>query len=136
VLIFGFSFTADLPALQIYQFLNNLMKEKNMKYIIAGAAMAGLMVAGSAMATDMPALAKKDGCSACHSIDRKMVGPAWMDVSKKYKGDAGAKAMLVAKVSKGGSGNWGSMAMPPMDASGQKQGDIKELVDFILALAK
>lgn len=131
VLIFGFILT-----LQIYRFLNNLMKEKNMKYIIAGAAMAGLMVAGSAMAADMPALAKKDGCSACHSIDRKMVGPAWMDVSKKYKGDAGAKARLVAKVSKGGSGNWGSMAMPPMDASGQKQGDIKELVDFILALAK
>lgn len=107
-----------------------------MKYIIATVAVAGLVVAGSAMATDMPALAKKDGCSACHSIDKKMVGPAWMDVSKKYKGDAGAKAKLIAKVSKGGSGNWGSMAMPPMDASGQKQGDIKELVDFILALAK
>lgn len=107
-----------------------------MKYISAGVALAGLMVAGSVMAADMPDLAKKNGCSACHSIDRKMVGPAWMDVSKKYKGQAGAEAKLIAKVSKGGSGSWGAMAMPPMDAAGKKQGEIKELVDYILALAK
>lgn len=107
-----------------------------MKCIFTGMALAGLMVAGGAMAADMPALAKKNGCSACHSIDRKMVGPAWMDVSKKYKGQPGAEAKLVAKVSKGGSGSWGSMAMPPMDASGKNQGEIKELVAFILALDK
>ena len=107
-----------------------------MKYVFAGMALAGMMVAGNVMAADMPALAKKNGCSACHSIDRKLVGPAWMDVSKKYKGQAGAEAKLVAKVSKGGSGNWGSMAMPPMDPAGTKQGEIKQLVDFILALDK
>jgi cytochrome c len=119
-----------------YTSFTQLKKESIMKYIIAGMAVAGMMVAGSAMAADMPALAKKNGCSACHSIDKKMVGPAWMDVSKKYKGQAGAEAKLVAKVSKGGSGSWGSMAMPPMDAAGKKQGEIKELVDFILALDK
>ncbi|MGA7749004.1 MAG: c-type cytochrome [Gallionella sp.] len=107
-----------------------------MRYIIAGMTLPGLMVAGSAVATDMPKLAKKNGCSACHSIDKKLMGPAWMDVSKKYKGNAGAEAMLIAKVSKGGSGNWGTMAMPPMDPSGKKQDDIKQLVEFILALAK
>jgi cytochrome c len=106
-----------------------------MKFIIASIA-AGLMVAGSAMATDMPTLAKKNGCAACHSIDKKIVGPAWMDVAKKYKGDAGAEARLIAKVSKGGGGVWGKVPMPAIDASGKKQDDIKQLVEFILALDK
>jgi cytochrome c len=107
-----------------------------MKYIIASMAVAGLMVAGSAMATDMPDLAKKSGCASCHSIDKKLVGPAWMEVSKKYKGDAGAEATLIAKVSKGGGGVWGTTAMPALDPSGKKQDDIKQLVQFILTLAK
>lgn len=107
-----------------------------MKSIVFSMAVAGLMVAGSAMAAEMPALAKSNGCAACHSIDKKVVGPAWMDVSKKYKGEAGAEAKLVAKVSKGGGGAWGPVPMPPMDAAGKKQADIKKLVEFILALDK
>ena len=108
-----------------------------MKSIIVSIAAAGLMVAGSAMATDMPDLAKKkNGCAACHSIDKKVVGPAWMDVAKKYKGDAGAEARLITKVSKGGGGVWGTTPMPALDPSGKKQDAIKELVQFILALAK
>lgn len=107
-----------------------------MKYIIASMAVAGLMIAGSSMATDMPDMAKKSGCAACHSIDKKMVGPAWMDVANKYKGDAGAEAKLIAKVSKGGAGVWGKVPMPAIDPSGKNQDDIKQLVQFILALAK
>ncbi len=107
-----------------------------MKSIIFSMAMAGLMISGGAMATAMPDLAKSHGCTACHSIDHKIVGPAWMDVSKKYKGVAGAEAKLVAKVSKGGGGVWGTVPMPPMDAGGKKQADIKKLVEFILALDK
>jgi len=107
-----------------------------MKSIFVSIAVAGLMVTSGAMATDMPELAKKNGCIACHSIDKKIVGPAWLDVAKKYKGDAGAEAMLIAKVSKGGSGTWGKVSMPAMDASGKKQDDIKQLIQFILALDK
>lgn len=104
---------------------------------------AGLMAAGNAMATDMPPLAKKLNCTACHAIDKKVVGPAWADVAKKYKG---AKTYtfqgkeyplvegLMMKVSKGGAGNWGSTAMVPNDPAGAKQADIKELVDFVLGL--
>jgi len=103
--------------------------------IMSMVAAMGLMIAGSALATDMPPLAKKSGCTACHSIDRKIVGPAWMDVSKKYKGDAGAEAKLIAKVSKGGSGVWGFMPMPP-NSPRVSQADIKTLVEFVLGLAK
>ena len=107
-----------------------------MKSIIVSIAAAGLMVAGSARATDMPDLAKKNGCAACHSIDKKMVGPAWMDVAKKYQGDAGAEAKLITKVSNGGGGVWGQVPMPAIDPSGKKQDSIKQLVQFILSLDK
>jgi len=105
--------------------------------IVSMVAAAGLMVAGSALAVEhMPALSKKHNCTACHAIDKKVVGPSWEDVAKKYKGDPKAEATLLAKVSKGGSGVWGTMPMPANDAAGTKQDDMKELVKFILSLAK
>jgi len=95
---------------------------------------AGLMVAGSASAVDMPAVAKTRACTACHTIDKKGVGPAWMEVSKKYKGDATAEAKLSAKVAKGGSGVWGAMPMPANPKV--TPAEMKELIGFILGLAK
>ncbi len=95
---------------------------------------AGLMVAGSAMATDMPATAKKNNCTACHAVDKKVVGPAWKDVGAKYKGDATAFDKLSTKVKKGGSGAWGSMPMPANPKV--SDADMKELIDFILGLGK
>ncbi len=102
--------------------------------VISMIAAAGLMVAGSAMATDMPAVAKKNNCTACHAVDKKVVGPAWKAVGEKYKGDAGAAARLSEKVKKGGSGAWGSMPMPANPKV--SDADMKELVDFILGLGK
>lgn len=102
--------------------------------IVSMVTAAGLMVAGSAMATDMPDVAKKSGCTACHAIDKKVVGPAWMDVSKKYKGDAGAAAHLDTVISKGGKGVWGPSPMPAM--AKVSDADRKALIDFVLGLAK
>lgn len=92
---------------------------------------AGLMIAGSAVAADMPPLAQQSGCTACHAIDHKVLGPAWKDVAKKYRGVKGAEAKLVAKVKKGGGGVWGAMAMPPQAAP---EANVKKLVKFILSL--
>ncbi len=94
---------------------------------------AGVMIAADAMAADMPQLAKDNKCTTCHAIDKKMVGPAWADVAKKYKGVKGAEAKLVAKVKQGGKGVWGQVAMPAQPA---KEADVKELVKFILSLNK
>ena len=94
---------------------------------------AGLLIAGSAMAADMPPLAQKNGCTSCHAIDNKILGPAWKDVANKYKGDKKAAAMLVAKIKNGGGGVWGGMPMPPQAAP---EADVKKLVKFILGLAK
>ena len=106
-----------------------------MKTMIASVvAAAGLMIAGGAMAADMPDLAKKNGCPACHSIDKKVVGPAWQDVANKYKGDGGAAAQLDTKIAKGGSGVWGAIPMPAQ--AKLSDADRKELITFILGLAK
>jgi len=74
------------------------------KWLAIPAAVAVLTISGQVSA-DL-ALAKKSGCLACHSVEKKIVGPAWMDVSKRYKGKAGARADLISKVKKGGKGNW------------------------------
>jgi cytochrome c len=102
--------------------------------IVSMIAAAGLMAAGSAMAADMPALAKKSGCTGCHAIDKKVVGPAWQDVANKYKGDADAVAKLSTKISKGGSGAWGAVPMPPQPKLSEAQA--KELAGFVMSLAK
>ena len=82
------------------------------------------------------ALAGKSGCLACHKIETKLVGPAWRDVSKRYKGDPDAKARLIAKVKAGGKGNWtevtGGVAMPPYSPRVSDE-NIEKLVTFVLS---
>ena len=77
-------------------------------------------------------LAKKNACTACHAVDKKLVGPAYKDVAAKYKGDKGAEAKLIEKVKKGGSGVWGQVPMPPN--ANVKDEDVKTLVKWILSL--
>jgi cytochrome c len=77
------------------------------------------------------ALAKKHNCLACHTVDKKGVGPAYREIAKKYKGqDVAAK--LQEKVKKGGQGVWGPVPMPPNAAV--PDADIKTLVDWILKM--
>ena len=78
-------------------------------------------------------LAKTSGCFACHSVDDKVVGPAWRDVGDRYKGDADALAILIEKVKAGGEGAWGQLPMPPYSPR-VSDTDIQFLVSSILAL--
>ena len=82
---------------------------------------------------DNEALAQKSGCLACHSLDKKIVGPAYKEVATKYKGDKTAEARLIAKVKAGGSGAWGNMPMPA-NSPCVNDADIKTLVKWVLAL--
>jgi cytochrome c len=131
--------------------------------IVSMIAAAGLMVAGSALATDMPELAKKSGCTACHTIEKKLVGPAWRDVSKAYNkvGATGTavdpkaynvtqkvadilkehnaktpEAWLQEKVAKGGNGDWFNNVKMIPNAPKVSAADIKTLVEFVLGLEK
>jgi cytochrome c len=82
-------------------------------------------------------LAKNSGCLACHTVERKVIGPAWKDVAARYKDDSSMKEVLVNKIKTGGKGNWlevtnGAM-MPPYSPRVNDE-DIAKLVDFILSL--
>lgn len=89
---------------------------------------AGLVSAGAAQADE--ALAKAKNCLACHAIDKKLVGPSYKDVAKKYT--AKDEAMLAEKIIKGGKGNWGQIPMPPNASVNPDEAG--KLVKWILSL--
>jgi cytochrome c len=99
---------------------------------------AGISVCGVAEAAldnaAADALMKKSGCSACHEVDRKLIGPAFQDVAARYRGDKDAAPKLRDKVKKGGTHVWGEAAMPPNVLA--TDADIRELVDWVLSLKK
>jgi cytochrome c len=72
-------------------------------------------------------------CKACHSIDKKSVGPAYIDVAKKYQKDRNAVKMLAEKVIKGGGGVWGEQAMAAHPQL--KQDEAEDMVRYVLSLA-
>jgi len=84
------------------------------------------------------ALATRLGCTACHSVDRTVVGPSFRAVAARYApsgaGNAGADARLLAKIKSGGAGTWGTVPMPPqvqvMDP------DARKVVEWILGGAQ
>ena len=78
------------------------------------------------------AMMQKDGCAACHAVDKTIVGPAYNQVAAKYRGDKTAAAKLEQKVKTGGAGVWGPVPMPPNTAV--PDADIKALVSWILSL--
>ena len=96
-----------------------------------------LIATALAAAASLPAfanedLAKKKNCMACHAIDKKLVGPSYKDVAKKYAGQKDAVDKLAVKVTKGGSGVWGAVPMP---ANPQvSEAEAKQLVQWVLGL--
>ena len=75
-------------------------------------------------------LAQKNNCTACHSVDKKLVGPSYKDVAAKYAGDKGAEAKMIAKIKAGGSGAWGPVPMPPNPQISDT--DVKALAKWVL----
>ena len=79
-------------------------------------------------------LAKAASCTACHGVTEKLVGPGFREVATRYAGDAGAEARLAAKIRTGGTGAWGTMAMPAQPQV--KESEARALAQWILAGAK
>ncbi|WP_374759735.1 ThuA domain-containing protein [Dyadobacter chenwenxiniae] len=78
-------------------------------------------------------LIEASDCKACHSVDKKSIGPAYREVAAKYKGDNSAVEKLTKKVIAGGGGVWGETAMaahPQLSAA-----DASEMVKYILNVA-
>jgi cytochrome c len=90
----------------------------------------GLACAGAAQANEK--LLQASGCTACHSVEKKLIGPAYKDVAAKYRGNKGAEADLIKKVKAGSKGVWGDIPMTPN--AHVKDEDIKTMVQWILSL--
>ena len=73
----------------------------------------------------------KAGCMACHSKDKKLVGPSFKEIAAKYKGQD-VTATLMQKVRTGGKGNFGPIPMAPNPPEKINDADLKAAVEFIL----
>ena len=92
--------------------------------LTVAAATLAFAVAGAAHAqAKAEDLMKANGCMNCHDVSTKKVGPAFKDISAKFKGKADAEKMLVAQL-KDGKGH------PAVKAS---EADIATMVKFVLA---
>ncbi|MDO5692576.1 MAG: c-type cytochrome [Pseudomonadota bacterium] len=100
------------------------------RVLLTFAALAAVTAAAPAMADE--ALAKTKNCMACHSVDKKLVGPAYKDVAAKFAKDPGAVAMLADRIQKGSSGVWGAVPMPP-NANVNAE-EAKKLATWVMSL--
>ena len=93
----------------------------------ARTAVAAASGATEALVNRMLVLANRQGCMACHAVDRKLIGPSFRDVAAKLRSNAAGTtktayapgvsaatlSALAAKIRAGGSGAWGAIPMPP-----------------------
>ena len=96
---------------------------------------AGIFAINSAHADE--SLAKAKGCFACHTVEKKLVGPAYKDIAKRYAGQKEMEAKLAEKIIKGGKGAWAKelgaeLPMPPNTTV--KADEAAKLVKWILSL--
>ncbi len=105
-----------------------------MKTAAFAAAAAALLALSSQPALANLELATKNACTGCHAPDRKILGPSYADVAKKYAGQKDAVATLAESIRKGGAGKWGPVPMPAQPAL--SDADLKALASWVLAGAK
>ena len=95
-------------------------------------AVAASLSGAAALAADAQQLLKDKACLACHTADKKLVGPSYKEVAAKYKSRKDAEAYLVKKIKAGSTGVWGPVPMPPNATV--NDGDAKTLAKYILTL--
>jgi cytochrome c551/c552 len=91
---------------------------------------AGQPPAAPVATVDAKALLQNNACLSCHTIDHKVVGPAYHDVAAKYANDPQALAKVTSSIQHGGSGKWGEIPMPPFAQLSPEE--LHTLATFIL----
>lgn len=122
-----------------------------LKFLMFGVALVGLMSFSTLISTpnyaratkrtvaidqslDGEKLIAKSDCIGCHKIDKKLIGPSYLEIAKKYPLNDKNIAYLSGKIIKGGSGVWGAV---PMSAHGSlKKEEAKSMSTYILSLKK
>lgn len=121
-----------------------------LKYLFFGAALVGLtsfsddvsdakykqIIKSTAFyqISDGEKLIAKSDCVGCHKLDKKLVGPSYMDIAKKYPSNEKNINYLSTKILKGGSGVWG--AVPMAAHASLKKEDAKSMATYILSLKR
>jgi len=103
-----------------------------MKPLAAAALLAASLSAAPVSAS--VELARKYACMACHAVDKKMVGPSYQDIAKKYAGQKDAAAQLADSIRKGGVGKWGPIPMPAQPAP--TDAEMRALAEWVLGGGK
>lgn len=84
----------------------------------------------AASGDDVAGVLSANACTACHQIDKRVVGPSFREVAAKYAGDAAAAAVLAKKIKAGGAGVWGAAPMPSNAAL--SDAELARIVGWIL----
>ena len=79
---------------------------------------------------DLQALLNEHGCSACHAIEKKIVGPSFKEVAARYKQDKHTSNRLIKSLNQGSTGQWGNVPMPAIQ--GLSDAEAKALAEFVL----
>jgi len=103
-----------------------------MKPLVLFVAAAAVLSSGAALAADAQQLLKEKACLACHTVDKKLVGPSYKEVAAKYKSRKDAEAYLSKKIKEGSTGVWGAVPMPPNGAVGD--GEARTLAKYIMSV--
>lgn len=101
-----------------------------MKYASMFIALSAVL-AGPALAGSLPMPDSAKPCLGCHQVDKKVVGPAFKDIAKQYKGDPGAEARLADATVNGSKGVWGAYTMLKQNVSPE---DAKAIAHWIMSL--
>lgn len=91
----------------------------------------GMLVQTTAMASTGEELFKAKACVACHSVDKKLVGPAYRDVAAKYGAQADGVTQIANSIATGSKGKWGPIPMPANAVSPE---EAKTLAEWIVTL--
>lgn len=78
-------------------------------------------------------LINKSDCKSCHAVKEKVLGPSFLAVAQKYKGDQAAPSKLAKKILSGGAGVWGDAFMPAHPTMAES--DVKAITNYILSLS-
>lgn len=99
----------------------------------AGLALAGMGANAAINDGKAQEILGKSACAACHQLDQKRVGPTFLEIARKHKGDKDAVATLMKKVRGGSAGAYGKIPMPPNPPSKISDADLKAVVEWVLS---
>ncbi|MFT2009021.1 PQQ-dependent sugar dehydrogenase [Pontibacter sp. 13R65] len=110
----------------------------SLDYLPQGNDLPGLLIENQQLEDLGAGLANKlineNDCMSCHTLDHKAIGPAFLDVAKKYKVNDATVEKLAVKVIKGGGGAWGDISMNAHPRLTKQ--DATTIVQYILSLNK